>query len=108
MSRSFKHKPFQAICGGDSAKRDKTLAHRGERRAFSLALARELKEGDFEDFLAPHRLECSWNNTYDWGRDGKQTYQELDDRDWQRYLESTGDGYFSQWPPEWYVQMMRK
>ena len=105
MSRSYKHQPFMAICGNGSAKHDKTLAHRGVRKAVRQAIKTTT---DFEDFLAPHFRECRWNNTYDWGRDGSQTYQALDTRDWTRYLESEPDGYFGQWPPTWYLRMMRK
>jgi len=108
MSRSFKHRPFIAICGGGSAKHDKVLAHRGERRAMTRAI-HDARKQDFEDFLPPHRLECCHNNTYDWGRDGSQLYQELDARDWNRYLEAESeDDYFGLWPPTWYVRMMRK
>jgi len=108
MSRSFKHRPFMVICGGGSAKYDKQLAHRGERRANNRAI-NEARKQDFEDFLPPHKLECYHNNTYGWGRDGSQMYQALDARDWNRYLESRSpDSYFGTWPPEWYKKMMRK
>ncbi len=107
MSRSYKRRPFMAICGG-SAKHDKVLAHRGERRANARAI-HEARKQDFEDFLPPHKLECAWNEVYSWGRDGNQLYQALDTRDWFRYLESTSpDDYFGTWPPEWYKKMMRK
>ena len=108
MSRSYKRRPYMAICGGGSAKQDKIMAHRGERRANARAI-HEARKQDFEDFLPPHRRECHWNNTYCWGRDGKQTYQALDARDWFRYMESESpDDYFGQWPPVWYQVMMRK
>jgi len=74
MSRSFKHEPFMAICGGASAKQDKVHAHRGERRGQNAAIQREFIEGDFENFLLPHRLECKGNEVYSWGRDGNQLY----------------------------------
>ncbi len=120
MSRSFKHKPFQAICGGDSAKKDKVLAHRGVRRVHRLALHNALKSGEY-DVLLPHRLECAWNNVYTWSRDGCQSYQGLDSRDWHRHLQANGmvndmayshlwvgdEGYMA-WPPAWYKEMMRK
>lgn len=119
MSRSFKRQPFMAICGNGSAKRDKTLAHQGVRRAHRLTLHNALKSEDF-DVLLPHRLECSWNNTYSWGRDGKQKYRGLRAKDWGRYVQATEfitmwpamqryvTKHFSEWPPQWYVQMMRK
>ena len=111
MSRSFKHKPFQAICGGGSAKQDKRLANRGVRRAHSRVLHKAFAEHEY-DVMLPHRLECAWNDVYSWGRDGHQTYQGLDARDWSRYLEATNNPdsclYEGKWPPQWYVQMMRK
>jgi hypothetical protein len=70
MSRSYR-RPFAAITGLASAKSDKQLAHRGVRRKQNLALK---TCSDYEDFLPPHRLECHWNDTYNWGRDGAQCY----------------------------------
>jgi hypothetical protein len=70
MSRSYRS-PFAAITGLASAKSDKQLAHRGVRRKQNLALKTCL---DFENLLVPHFLECPWNNTYCWNRDGAQTY----------------------------------
>jgi hypothetical protein len=70
MSRSFR-RPYAAITGIASAKCDKQLAHRGVRRKQNLALK---ACADFEGLLIPHRLECHWNNTYNWGRDGAQCY----------------------------------
>jgi hypothetical protein len=71
MSRSYR-RPYAAVTGVRSAKQDKILAHRGERRAHRDALRTAV---DFEDFLLPHRLECAWNEVYSWGRDGHQRYQ---------------------------------
>jgi hypothetical protein len=68
MSRSTR-RPFAAITGLASAKDDKRLAHRGVRRKQNLALK---ICADYENLLLPHRLECHWNNTYIWGRDGAQ------------------------------------
>jgi hypothetical protein len=70
MSRSYR-RPFAAITGTASAKDDKRMAHRGVRRNQNRALKTCL---DYEDLLLPHRLECTWNNTYAWGRDGAQCY----------------------------------
>jgi hypothetical protein len=114
MSRSYKKQPFMAICGNGSAKQDKIQAHRGERAAHKRAIHKAMKEQDY-DVLLPHRYECSWNNTYSWGRDGKQMYQSLSDRAWQWHLESFdpnsiwfGDEYIMQWPPLWWIKMFRK
>jgi hypothetical protein len=68
MSRSSR-RPFAAITGVASAKCDKQMARRGVRRKQNSALKTCL---DFESFLLPHRLECHWNETYNWGRDGAQ------------------------------------
>ena len=70
MSRSYR-RPYAAITGTASAKSDKQLAHRGVRRKQNLALK---TCADFENLLLPHRLECHWNNTYNWGRDGAQSF----------------------------------
>jgi hypothetical protein len=70
MSRSSR-RPYAAITGVASAKDDKRLAHRGVRRKQNLALK---TCNDYEDFLPPHPLECPWNNTWCWNRDGGQYY----------------------------------
>jgi hypothetical protein len=70
MSRSYR-RPYAAITGLTSAKSDKQLAHRGVRRKQNHALK---ICADYENLLVPHRLECYWNNTYNWGRDGAQCY----------------------------------
>lgn len=115
MSRSYKRRPFMAICGNGSAKQDKIMAHRGERRANRRAID-EARKQDFEDFLPPHRLECPWNNTYSWGRDGNQNYCGLRGRDLCTWVEANhvpesiwyGDARYTCWPPAWYQEMMRK
>ena len=71
MSRSTR-RPFAAITGLSSAKWDKQIAHRGVRRKQNLALKACL---DYENLLLPHFLECHWNDTYNWGRDGAQCYR---------------------------------
>ena len=91
MSRSFKHQPFMAICGG-SAKQDKRFANCGVRRAHKNALHGLMRAQDYEDFLLPHKYECAYNETYGWCRDGKQMYWEPSE-------------YYVK---EWFVQMMRK
>jgi hypothetical protein len=70
MSRSYR-RPYAAITGLASAKSDKQLAHRGVRRKQNLALK---ICADYESLLLPHRLECHWNDTYNWGRDGAQCF----------------------------------
>ena len=89
MSRSTR-RPFIAVTGTASAKADKQLAHRGERRNQNRSLKVCI---DFENLLLPHRLECAWNDTWVWGRDGSQSYHgdlqnspEEDDRLWYRKL----------------------
>ena len=92
MSRSYR-RPFAAITGLSSAKWDKQMAHRGVRRKQNLALK---TCGEFEDLLLPHRLECPWNNTYNWGRDGAQSYF--------GYLCNNNDGY----EQKYYLKLVRK
>jgi hypothetical protein len=70
MSRSYR-RPFAANTGLFSAKWDKQMAHRGVRRKQIHALK---TCADYENLLLPHRLECHWNNTWCWGRDGAQCY----------------------------------
>jgi hypothetical protein len=70
MSRSYR-RPYAAITGLASAKSDKQLAHRGVRRKQNLALKTCL---DYDTFLVPHRLECHWNNTYNWACDDSLGY----------------------------------
>ena len=72
MSRSYR-RPFAAVTGAASAKDDKRLAHGGVRRKQNLALRTCLKTGiDYETLLLPHPLECTWNDTWVWDRDGAQ------------------------------------
>ena len=86
MSRSTR-RPFVAITGPSSAKWDKQMAHRGVRRKQNLALKACL---DYDRLLLPHFLECHWNDTYNWGRDGAQSYCgsmrfSTDEYDWRYY-----------------------
>jgi hypothetical protein len=92
MSRSYR-RPYAAITGNASAKQDKRMAHRGVRRNQKLALS---TCEDYENLLLPHRLECAWNNTYVWGRDGSQ----LDYSRW-RYSED-------EWCQRYYRELVRK
>lgn len=92
MSRSYR-RPFAAITGLASAKSDKQMAHRGVRRKQNLALKTCL---DYDSLLLPHRLECHWNDTYNWGRDGAQCYL-----GWMRHKEC--DGY-----RRYYRKLLRK
>ena len=92
MSLSYKHTPCAAITCCESAKEDKRHAHRGERRAQDLALRKELMTGTFENFLLPHRYECSNNDNWGWNRDGSQ-----------RYYSPAKYGH-----EDWFAAMMRK
>jgi len=73
MSKSYR-RPYASVTGNHSAKQDKILAHRGERRAQNYAI-RTCQ--DWEEFLLPHKRECHWNNVYSWSRDGKQRLQDF-------------------------------
>jgi hypothetical protein len=92
MSRSIR-RPFAAITGTASAKDDKRMAHRGVRRKQNIALK---TCADYEDFLVPHRLECAWNDTYCWGRDGAQCY-----------MGSMPDSQY-EWSRKYYRKLLRK
>jgi len=92
MSRSYR-RPFAAITGLGSARSDKQLAHRGVRRKQNLALK---TAQDHNNLLLPHVLECPWNNTYAWGRDGGQCYL--------GYMLRAQDSYCQ----EYYRKMLRK
>jgi hypothetical protein len=92
MSRSYR-RPYAAITGLASAKSDKQMAHRGVRRKQNLALK---TCADYENLLLPHWLECHWNDTYNWGRDGAQCYLE-----WMR---DSREPFFRRW----YQKIMRK
>lgn len=78
MSRSHR-RPYAACTGHNSAKRDKVQAHRG-LRSLERKVLREVE--DWDSFLLPEREEASWNNTYSWGRDGKQWLQRVSGRDY--------------------------
>lgn len=103
MSRSFRKSPFMSICGYHSAKKDKQLAHRGERRKHSFEIRMAIKEDRLEEYIPPIKRECSWNNVYSWVRDGNQRYCVPTQRDWQDYLKDEDT-----WPPTWYKMMFRK
>jgi hypothetical protein len=92
VSRSYR-RPFAAITGLASAKIDKQMAHRGVRRQQNHALK---TCADHENLLIPHRLECHWNDTYNWGRDGAQCYLGR--------MRDSGEGYFR----KWYQKVLRK
>lgn len=68
MSRSYR-KPYAAVTGAKSAHDDKKMAARGLRRRQNQWL-HMLRDAD--EALVPHRLECAYNNTYSWDRDGRQ------------------------------------
>ncbi len=68
MSRSYR-KPFTAVTGVASAHADKTMAARCMRRKQNLWLRNLV---DYDSALMPHRSECTFNNTWCWGRDGGQ------------------------------------
>lgn len=119
MSRSYR-RPFAAVTGVRSAKQDKQMANRAVRRRQNQYLK---ILGDVEEVFLPHRLECSHNNVYSWGRDGRQRYQIPDHRCWSRYVAKVNryspyDGWpWSRfpymmgelvWPPAWYPRMLRK
>lgn len=113
MSRSYR-KPYSAVNGVTSAARDKRFASRGVRRKQNQWLR---DTAEFDDSLAPHRLECSGNEVYGWGRDGRQRIQLPNSRDRSSFcLEKPesdesglpGHGTPKEWPPCWFVRLRRK
>lgn len=70
MSKS-RRRPYLAITGHGSAKKDKRMAARGMRRRQNRWLR---VTTSFEDTAMPLRGECAWNNTYQWARDGRQRW----------------------------------
>ena len=74
MSRSYR-KPACAVCCVRSAKDDKRHANRGVRRRQNQYLRDSQIADDYDGFLIPHTYECSFNETYSWGRDGCQSLQ---------------------------------
>jgi hypothetical protein len=116
MSRSTR-KPYAACTGTRSAKDDKRRANRGVRHKQNQWL-RTLE--DYDSALAPHRMECSWNNVWSWGRDGHQYLQEPGKWERQQYAiwvsgffkgewerEYLAENY-STWPPKRYLRLKRK
>ncbi|HEY1766918.1 MAG TPA: hypothetical protein VGG26_04655 [Terracidiphilus sp.] len=70
MSRSYR-RPFAAVTGTASAKPDKRMAHRGVRRKQNPTLK---TCPNYEVLLLPHPLNCTWNDTWVWSRDGGQAW----------------------------------
>jgi hypothetical protein len=112
MSRS-RRRPYSAIAGGDSANLDKTTARRNVRRKQNQWLKTLT---DYDSALVPHKYECSWNDTYDWGRDGAQFLMLPSHSDWQTHQEvlqglwkeSRWTRGYATWPPRWFQQLKRK
>lgn len=108
MSKSYR-RPYSAVCGSDSAAWDKYFAHRGVRRSQKLALK---MCSDWDEFLIPHKYECSHNEVYGWSRDGNQTYRFPPHEgdyftDCLHYGEEQARKYFQQ-SLEWYERLKRK
>ena len=72
MSRSYR-KPAHAVTSCSSAKDDKRHAARGVRRRQNQYLRDSQIANYWDEFLIPHKYECSFNETYCWGRDGCQS-----------------------------------
>ena len=113
MSRSYR-KPYASFCGSkSSAKEDKQTAARGVRHVQNYVAKLMLSD---PDILMPHRLECPWNNTYSWSRDGGKKLRVPKARHWDTHVKavlgisdwSWGKERDLVWPPEWYVKMLRK
>lgn len=73
MSKSYR-KPWGTwVAVKSSAHADKTQAARSVRRAQNHSLRHAIaNDVDWDGWLIPERYECSDNNVWGWGRDGKQ------------------------------------
>jgi hypothetical protein len=81
MSKSYR-KPYSTITGHTSAAEDKRIARRMVRHQQNQDI-RDLISGDedLDSFLISHRYECSFNDVWSWGRDGKLTLRKIDHND---------------------------
>lgn len=113
MSRS-RRRPYSAIGGPDSANWDKTHARRSVRRKQNQWLK---TLADYDSALAPHKYECACNETYSWGRDGKQFLRLPGRFDWETHREVLEgrwkeDSHYAvgwaTWPPQWFERLKRK
>lgn len=93
MSRSYRL-PYSAITGHSSAKGDKIQAHRGVRASQKHAIRNCL---DWDEFLIPHRYECSYNDVWSWHRDGKKRLREFDHNDFNPFF---AVGAYCKWSME--------
>jgi hypothetical protein len=108
VSRSYR-KPYCAVTGADSAADDKRVARRGVRRTQNQALREFVAhDDDWDEFIMPVRYECPWNNTYSWGRDGKQRlqYEPVLDYNWHWSFMTAEEAYERDW--NWYRKLCRK
>ena len=119
MSRSYR-KPYASVTGNRSAKDDKKFAHRGVRRVHNRIVRMMLRDPELNIPL-PHFRICPWNNVYNWSRDGKQRWTVPDANAWNRHLMAVNGLYrytwelrepyrsrYLEWPPDWYVKLLRK
>ena len=115
MGKSYR-RPYQAICGNSSAKKDKQVAARGVRRKQNEWLRINWHEEEMG--LIPHRYECHHNSVWDWCRDGKQRLCVPRACDWSEYcrisqglFRYSGEQFWTRknvWPPHWAVEVTRK
>ena len=96
MSRSYR-KPYAAVTGTASAKDDKRRAARGVRHVQNCYLWKILQGDLLDQFLIPHRLECPWNEVYNWTRDGKQRLQFPTSRSGYAEDSCTAESAFRYW-----------
>lgn len=74
MSKSYRKPWGTCVSVKCSAHHDKTVAARLVRRTQDQALRDAIASGaDWDSFLIPERYECSFNDVWGWGRDGKQS-----------------------------------
>lgn len=72
MGKSYRKPWGTYVSVKSSAHSDKTVAARAVRRAQEQSLREAIRDDDWEGWLIPTRYECSDNDVWGWGRDGKQ------------------------------------
>lgn len=73
MSKSYRKSWGTWVSVKSSSHQDKTQAARSVRRAQNSALRNGIVQDiDWDGWLVPDRYECSDNDVWGWGRDGKQ------------------------------------
>lgn len=84
MSKSYR-RPYSTWVGHRSEKQDRQMAARGVRRSQNQALKESAIRDKWDEFIIPHKYECSHNNRYSWTNDGKKHLITLRHNDFNPY-----------------------